>query len=397
MENNRTEDNRIKNIILYGPGNVGSRFLEVLLENSSIHNLTLKGVGDIDISYTPKKEGFSDLEIREIIELKRKKIKNSDILENGAHEIRDIKLLAEEADESYVLLDATNSDGMLDILYEAAKRGAGIVSINKKPYAADNPDSYEKIEFLLNKALDGTAKIRGTVGANLGAPDTLIRILNEQKPDSIKITGCMSGTLGYVCSNLEEGRKFSEVMKDAVENGYTEPKPWDDLSGRDVLNKSLILARLIATWFDMPYSAVDVRHEPFISSKVMPDGFNSNELADLVRMSFVEKIAALDEPLAELVKGMKNGGSILVPRYVGEIIYENESGKNESGRIKVEVGLKAVPQESEIGSLKGTNNIFLFGVNGEEQKKYFEPGPGAGIPNTALALYGPLMELVNRR
>ena len=55
----------------------------------------------------------------------------------------------------------------------------------------------------------------------------------------------MSGTLGFVLSAVSAGRPFSEAVREAMELGYTEPDPRDDLSGRDVARKGLILARLL--------------------------------------------------------------------------------------------------------------------------------------------------------
>ena len=59
------------------------------------------------------------------------------------------------------------------------------------------------------------------------------------------ILGCFSGTLGYLMTALEDGVAFSEAVREAWELGYTEPDPRDDLSGKDVARKALILARTL--------------------------------------------------------------------------------------------------------------------------------------------------------
>ena len=59
-----------------------------------------------------------------------------------------------------------------------------------------------------------------------------------------RIEGCLSGTLGYVCDRLEQGERLSSIVREAQENGYTEPDPALDLSGVDVGRKALILARI---------------------------------------------------------------------------------------------------------------------------------------------------------
>ena len=71
------------------------------------------------------------------------------------------------------------------------------------------------------------------------------RKLVESGDRVLRIEGCVSGTLGYVLSALEDGRAFSEAVREAVRLGYAEPDPREDLSGQDVLRKGLILARLL--------------------------------------------------------------------------------------------------------------------------------------------------------
>ena len=82
------------------------------------------------------------------------------------------------------------------------------------------------------------------MGAGLPIIDTLHKLL--ESGDRIhRIEGCTSGTLGYLFSELQHGRQFSDVVHKAMQLGYTEPDPRDDLSGMDVARKALILARLL--------------------------------------------------------------------------------------------------------------------------------------------------------
>ena len=61
----------------------------------------------------------------------------------------------------------------------------------------------------------------------------------------LRIDGCVSGTLMFVLSEVSAGRPFSQAVREAVERGYAEPDPRDDLSGRDAARKGLILARML--------------------------------------------------------------------------------------------------------------------------------------------------------
>nr|GEX87233.1 bifunctional aspartokinase/homoserine dehydrogenase [Tanacetum cinerariifolium] len=84
-------------------------------------------------------------------------------------------------------------------------------------------------------------------GLDVGAGLPIIASTNRILSSGDKIVssiGSLSGTLGYVMSEVENGKPFSEVVKTAKDLGYTEPDPRDDLSGMDVARKALILARL---------------------------------------------------------------------------------------------------------------------------------------------------------
>src|SRR5207244_7838127 len=96
-----------------------------------------------------------------------------------------------------------------------------------------------------------TAKERGlsiryeaTAGAGLPVLDTLAKL--REAGDRVEtIIGCFSGTLGFLMTAIEDGRRFSDAVDEARRLGYTEPDPRDDLSGRDVARKALILARAL--------------------------------------------------------------------------------------------------------------------------------------------------------
>src|SRR5919202_5429359 len=82
------------------------------------------------------------------------------------------------------------------------------------------------------------------VGAGLPIIDTFHKLV-ESGDRVLRIEGCPSGTMGYLFGELARGRAFSEALRSAMELGYTEPDPRDDLSGMDVARKAIILGRLI--------------------------------------------------------------------------------------------------------------------------------------------------------
>ena len=87
-------------------------------------------------------------------------------------------------------------------------------------------------------------RYEATVGAGLPIIDTYHKLV-ETGDRVLRIEGCVSGTLMYVVSAVSAGRPFSQAVREAVELGYAEPDPRDDLSGRDAARKALILARLL--------------------------------------------------------------------------------------------------------------------------------------------------------
>jgi homoserine dehydrogenase len=74
--------------------------------------------------------------------------------------------------------------------------------------------------------------------------DTYAKLV-ESGDRVVRIEGCTSGTLGFLLTEIGRGAPFSKALRSAMEKGYTEPDPRDDLSGMDVARKALILARML--------------------------------------------------------------------------------------------------------------------------------------------------------
>ena len=130
-----------------------------------------------------------------------------------------------------------------DLLRVALGQGFDLVLANKKPLAG-SAESYVR---LLEAAARGRAArpLRGHGGRGPAHPRHLPQAAWRAATASCKIEGAVSGTLGFVLSAVSAGRPFSEAVREAMDRGYTEPDPRDDLSGRDVARKGLILARLL--------------------------------------------------------------------------------------------------------------------------------------------------------
>jgi homoserine dehydrogenase len=205
-------------------------------------------------------------------------------------------------------------------------------------------------------------RYEATVGAGLPIIDTY-RKLHESGDRVLRIDGCVSGTLMYVLSEVSAGRAFSSAVREAVERGYAEPDPRDDLSGRDAGRKGLILARMIGY-----RGAAPAAHD------LVPEAYRHLPLKE-----FLDRLEELDAAWQERTADEAAKGSVL--RYVVSATPR-----------KVTAGLLAVPKASPMGAAAGTRNIITF-----HSKRYKEPlvisGPGAGADVTAAGLLNDICSL----
>ncbi|HEX2120045.1 MAG TPA: bifunctional aspartate kinase/homoserine dehydrogenase I [Thermoanaerobaculia bacterium] len=267
-----------------------------------------------------------------------------------------------------ILVDLT-SEETAPLLQKALENGFHIVLANKKPLAV----SQLAFDELLQTAKDRGLALRyeATAGAGLPVLDTLAKL--QEAGDRVEtILGCFSGTLGFIMTALEDGRRFSEAVREAWKLGYTEPDPRDDLSGTDVARKALILARTLGRRLELS----DIALEPLFGPEV--------DDADPAR--FIEKLAALDEPLAENVARAKRDGKVL--RYVAKI-----------GKRAIRVGIEAVDQASPLGRLRGTDNTIVIHSKRYATNPLVVTGPGAGAAVTAAGVLNDIVALtmVERR
>jgi aspartate kinase len=261
-----------------------------------------------------------------------------------------------------VLVDLT-SEETAPLLQEALEHGFHVVCANKKPLAGP------QIEF---DRLKATAKERGlsiryeaTAGAGLPVLDTIAKL--QEAGDKIEmILGCFSGTLGYLMTALEDGEAFSDAVRKAWELGYTEPDPRDDLSGKDVARKALILARTLG------YRAEpdEIRLEPLFRD----DGGHTDARA------FIASLSALDDEYRDRVERARRGGKVL--RYVAKI-----------RRRAISVGIEAVPNSSPLAHLRGTDNQVAIYSKRYKTNPLVVTGPGAGATVTAAGVLNDIVAI----
>ena len=398
--------NRLKriNIILYGIGDVGLEFLKKAKERYDELGLNIVAVADTSGMYA-KPGGFSSEELATIVAMKKRGISavNMQNVKGGINldeeDGNNLQEIFGMAKGDFALVDATSpksyktSRRILSTVLYALGRGSKVISVNKAPYALlplpseASPQTLEqlangKVRRLFKAMLRGQLYNRGTVGADIGVPGALLRIL-AQNPGYVTASGAMSGTLGHTCTELDKGKTLSEAIRSAIAQKITETNPYTDYSGMDVLNKMTILWRTIATKYGKSFFDINPHYESFIEPAIKRYNqkgreFRTSDLATLTGDAFVERMKDLDEAFAELKAELPENH---VLRYVGEISYDPTTGK-----YSLSVRLKPVHKDSALGSLEGRENMFLFGVDGPPKKPYgVEAGPGAGISETADA------------
>lgn len=242
----------------------------------------------------------------------------------------------------------------------ALQKDCSLVFANKNAHAAP----WEQSSVLFNHP---GIRYESTVGAGL----PVIASLRSQVASGdriIRIEGVMSGTLGYLCSQLEAGVSYSQAVKQAYEAGYTEPDPRDDLSGFDVLRKALILART-AEW---PLEERDFIVEPLYDERLL--GMPFSEFFNLAHI--------LDETYAQRVKEVDQQGRVL--RYLATLT--PQGGK---------IGLQSVDRNSAIGALQGPGNYFAIYSQRYNQIPLVIAGPGAGIEVTANGVLNDIIALLS--
>ena len=273
-----------------------------------------------------------------------------------------LAFLAEHALTDPILVDVT-ADDTTPLIRQALGAGMDVVLANKRPLSGPR-DETESLAALVTQA--GRRMLtEATVGAGLPIFDTY-RKLVESGDRVLTIEGCLSGTLGFVMTEVERGRSFSEALRAAMGKGYTEPDPRDDLSGADVGRKALILGRLLG----FPGEPADVAVESLVPAALRP----------LPREAFLAKLATMDADWAKRAAAAKAKGGTL--RYVASVT-----------KKRISVGLAVVPRSSPFFGLKGTDNQVAFTTVRYRKNPLVITGPGAGPAVTAAGVLNDMLRV----
>ena len=259
-----------------------------------------------------------------------------------------------------ILVDVT-ADETGPLVKQALGAGMDVVMANKRPLSG--PRTLRDQLEVLAKQQGRRILFEATVGAGLPILDTY-RKLDESGDRVLKIEGCLSGTLGFLLTEIGRGRPFSQALRKAMEKGFTEPDPRDDLSGADVGRKALILGRLLG----FPGEPADV-----VVESLVPERFRK-----LSREDFLANLEKMDGDWEKRASAAKAKGAQL--RYIASVT-----------KTKIAVGLAAVDGKSAFFGLKGTANQIAFTTTRYRDNPLVITGPGAGPAVTAAGVLNDIL------
>ncbi|KAL1357132.1 hypothetical protein AAHE18_05G234700 [Arachis hypogaea] len=261
-----------------------------------------------------------------------------------------------------VFVDCSASSNTVAVLKQVVDMGCCIVMANKKPLTSTMED-FEKLY-----AYPRRIRHESTVGAGLPVIASLNRIISSGDPVH-RIIGSLSGTLGYVMSEVEDGKPLSQVVRAAKSLGYTEPDPREDLGGMDVARKALILARILGQRINMD----TIQIESLYPKEMGPDVMSVEDFMN-------SGLPLLDKDIQERVEKAASNGNVL--RYV--CVIEGSS---------CEVGIQELPKNSPLGRLRGSDNVLEIYTRCYTSQPLVIQGAGAGNDTTAAGVLADIVDI----
>ena len=350
---------KVLNLFICGIGTVGGMLLEQIrtqqqfLMQSRRLKLNVVGISDVD-NFVLDRDGI-DLDNYE-------KTLRAGFPANTEH-MRD-EIVKMNIFNS-VFVDCTASRQIAQLYQTFLEHNISVVAANKIAASSDY-DSYLKLKQ--------TARDRGVwfrYETNVGAGLPIIGTINDlcNSGDKIlKIEAILSGTLNFIFNEIAADVPFSETVRRAKEQRYSEPDPRIDLSGTDVIRKLVILTR---------EAGYKVEQEDVEKHLFVPDSYFEGSLDD-----FWAKLPELDADFEARRKVLEAEGKRW--RFVATM----ENGKTS-------VALKEVPQSHPFYPLEGSNNIVLLTTERYKEYPMLIQGYGAGAAVTAAGVFANIMSIAN--
>ena len=350
---------KVLNLFVCGVGTVGGQLLEQIhdqyeeLKRTKRLKLNVVGIA------TSKKALFN----RDGIDLANYRQLLADAPESNDKKLRDA--IIEMNCFNSVFVDCTASKDVAEIYQPLLEHNISVIAANK--IAASS--SYDKYALLKETALARGVFFRYETNVGAGLP--IIGTINDLRNSGdviLKIEAVLSGTLNFIFNELSADVTMSEAVRRAKEQGYSEPDPRIDLSGKDVIRKLVILAREAG----YKVEKTDVEQHLFI-----PDEFFEGSIEE-----FWKNLPQLDADFEARRKQLDAEGKRW--RFVATFDHG-----------KLSVALKEVDSTHPFYNLQGSNNIVALTTERYREYPMLIQGYGAGASVTAAGVFANIMSIAN--
>jgi aspartokinase/homoserine dehydrogenase 2 len=269
--------------------------------------------------------------------------------------------------DELIIVDITPSEDFSLLYQEFFARGIHVIGANKWA-ASSSTENYQQLSTTAEKNnslwLGNT-----TVGAGLPINSTIKELINSGD-EITEISGIFSGTLSWLFQYYDGITPFSALLADALTQGITEPDPREDLSGRDVQRKLLILARI---------AGVELSLADIACQSLVPE-----TLRDISLEEFLSRTTELDELfLSRLTQAQEKACGI---RFVARFA-------NENGQVSAKVSLEELKHNDAFAQLTPCDNIFKIKSEWYQDNALIIRGPGAGRDVTAGGIHADLVTI----
>ncbi len=262
-----------------------------------------------------------------------------------------------------VFVDVTANADVASVYGALLEKSVSVVACNKIA-ASSSYASYKKLKSL-SREYNASFLFETNVGAGLPVIGTLNDLLRSGDKVN-KIQAVLSGTLNFVFNHYDGTKPFAQVVKQAQDEGYTEPDPRLDLGGTDVMRKIMILAREAGQQVEME----DITNESFLPASCFEgsvDDFYNEMAKQETHFQKLYKAAAAENCKLKFVAQYENG--------------------------KASVGLKHIPADSDFYHLYGKDNLVLFYTERYPEQPLVIKGAGAGADVTASGVFADIIRV----
>jgi aspartokinase/homoserine dehydrogenase 1 len=262
------------------------------------------------------------------------------------------------------VVDCTAASQVVDAYPEFVHANLHIVTPNKRA----NVLPWRRYSALIE--LVRTRQKHFLYEANVGAGLPVVSTLRDLIASGDVITsveGIFSGTLSYLFNTFDGTVPFSGLVSQAHQMGFTEPDPREDLSGRDVARKLLILARETGSRMDIG----DIEVDNLVPRRLRSGPFSHR---------FFSLLAGHDARMSDQLTRATARGAVL--RYVGTL---------DNGRAHA--GIKEFPRDHTFATTRGSDNIIAFTTKRYASTPLVVQGPGAGADVTAMGVFSDILKL----